>query len=135
MRIQAKSPATKTFLLISAFLFSFLFVAFAACQYLAAIFSERNDLSSLQRTVRLQPLNAEYRYRLGLYFSLLNPDAAAESFRAAVSLNPYRADYWLALARAYNSMGDAQAQDPALRNALKMGPTDPAIVWEAANVY
>jgi tetratricopeptide (TPR) repeat protein len=135
MKIQAKRPATKTFLLISASLFCFLFVAVAGCQYLASVFSERNDLSSLQRAVRLQPLNAEYRYRLGLYFSLLNPDAAAESFRTAVSLNPYRADYWLALARAYNSMGDAQAQDPALRNALKMGPTDPAIVWEAANVY
>ena len=135
MRIQAKSPATKTFLLISAFLLCFLFIAFAGCQYLASVFAERNDQVNLQRAVRLQPFNAEYRNRLGIYFSLLNPDAAAQSFRAAVSLNPYRADYWLTLARAYNSLGDVQAQDPALRNALKMGPTDPTILWETANVY
>jgi tetratricopeptide (TPR) repeat protein len=135
MRIQAKSPATKTFLLISAFLFSFLFVAFAACQYLAAIFSERNDLISLQRAVRLQPFNAEYRYRLGIYFSLLNPDAAAPSLREAVSLNPYDARYWLALARDYNTLDDISALNSALQNALKTAPTDPAIVWDTANVY
>ena len=99
MRIQAKSPATKTFLLISAFLLCFLFIAFAGCRS-GFCFAERNDQVNLQRAVRLQPFNAEYRNRLGIYFSLLNPDAAAQSFRAAVSLNPYRADYWLALARA-----------------------------------
>jgi tetratricopeptide (TPR) repeat protein len=135
MRIQAKSPATKIFLLISAFLLSFLFIAFAGCQYLASIFAERNDAVSLQRAVRLQPFNAESRYRLGLYFSMLDPDVAAPSLRAAVSLNPYDARYWLALARDYNSLGNTQAQDSALRNALQMGLTDPAIVWDAANVY
>lgn len=112
-----------------------MFVGFAGCQYLASIFSERNDPVSLQRAVRLQPFNAEYRYRLGLYFSLLNPDAAVPSLRAAVSLNPYDARYWLALAGVYNSLGNTWAQDSALQSALKMGPTDPAIVWDAANVY
>jgi tetratricopeptide (TPR) repeat protein len=135
MRIQAKSPATKIFLLTSACLLSFLFVAFAGCQYLASIFSERNDPVSLQRAIRLQPFSAEYRYRLGLYFSMLDPDLAAPSLRAAVSLNPYDARYWLALARDYNSLGNMQAQDPALRNALQMSSTDPAIVWDTANVY
>lgn len=135
MRIQAKSPAIKTFLLIPAFFFSSLFIAFAGCQYLASIFSGRYDPVSLQRAVRLQPFNAEYRYRLGLYFSILDPDVAAPSLRAAVSLNPYDARYWLALARDYNSLGNTGALDSALRNALQMGPTDPAIVWDAANVY
>jgi len=135
MNIPAKSPASKTFLLISAFFFCFLCLGFACCQYVASILSGRNDPISLQRAVRLQPLNAEYRYRLGISDSLLNPEAAARSFRAAVSLNPYRADYWLALARDYDLLGNTEAQDSALRNALKAGPTDPAVAWNAANVY
>lgn len=135
MRIQAKTPANKTLLRIPAFLLSFLIIAFASCQYLASIFSERNDPTSLQRAVRLQPSNAEYRYHLGLYSALLQPDLAASSLRAAVSLNPYDSRYWLALASAYNSLGNTQAEDAALHKALQMGPTNPAIVWDAANVY
>ena len=107
----------------------------AGSQYLATIFAERNDLVSLQRAVRLQPLNAEYRYLLGSYFYPLQANFAAQSFRTAVALNPYQANYWLALAQAYGSLGNAARQNEALQNALAMGPTDPSVIWQAANAY
>lgn len=135
MKLPLNKPAYKISLLLLSSLFAVLFLAVAGLQFAASIYSERHDLQSLQRAIRLQPQNAEYRYRLGLYFSLLQPDAAVQSYRAAVSLNPYRASYWTALAQADESVADTNSQTLALKTASKMAPTDPTIIWEVANAY
>src|SRR4029077_18016303 len=84
-----------------------------------------------------QPRNAEYQYRLGRYLSLveLSPSQAEAPFRAAVSLNPHQARYWMALAGAYQSLGDDQRQGTSLQRALAAEPTTPEVAWEAANFY
>src|SRR5579862_234304 len=103
----------------------------------AAYFSGRPDLANLQRAVRWEPGNADYRHRLGRYFFLIqrSPQAAAESFRAAVSLNPFQARYWFDLAGAYQLLGDLEAQKAALERGLVADSTTPDLAWEAGNFY
>jgi tetratricopeptide (TPR) repeat protein len=137
MRIPLKSRATKILLLGGSFVLSAVYVTYSAVDFLAAHFSETPTLASLSRAVRLQPRNAEYQYRLGRYLSLveLSPAQAEAPFRAAVSLNPHQARYWMALAGAYQSLGDDQRQGISLQRALAAEPTTPEVAWEAANFY
>jgi len=102
-----------------------------------AYFSGRPDLASLQRAVRWEPGNADYRHRLGRYFFLIqgSPEAAVESFRAAVGLNPHQARYWFDLAGAYQLLGDTDAQKAALERGLEADSSTPDLAWEAANFY
>ena len=113
------------------------YTGFATTEYLGTYFSEKRDLASLQRAVRLQPGNADYRYRVGRYSLLVerSPEAAVQSYIAAVALNPHKARYWLDLAAAYQLLGDTDQQKDALEHAVKADPTTPNLAWEAANLY
>jgi len=124
-------------LLLPSLLLAALYIGCAARQYLAAHFSEKPDLASLQRAVGLQPGNADYRYRVGRYFLLVERSAerAVQSYRAAVALNPHKARYWLGLAAAYQLLGNADEQKNALEHAIAADPTTPEVAWEAANLY
>jgi Carbohydrate binding domain len=135
MKLSLKNPASRILLLALSSLLATAFLTLAGSQYLAAVFSNRADAASLRHAIWLQPGNAEYRHRLGLYLSLLQPEEAARSYEAAVALNPYRAGYWISLAQAYETLGNPPKQAAALRNAYRMSPTDPSIVWETANAF
>jgi tetratricopeptide (TPR) repeat protein len=120
-------------------------LAFVACVYIflagaefaASVFASRPELPSLTRAVRLSPGNADYRHRLGRYFSFVaaDPQSAIESLRAAVDLNPHDARYWFDLAAAYQVIGDLAGQRAALDRALLAEPTAPDVAWEAANFF
>src|SRR5580765_4412367 len=137
MRIPLQSRTTKVLLLGGSILLAAFYVAISSVDFLAAHFSEVPTLTSLSRAVRLQPRNAEYQYRLGRYLSLveLSPSQAEAHFRAAVALNPHQARYWMALAGAYQLLGDDQKQGTSLERALAAEPTTPEVAWEAANFY
>jgi len=119
------------------FLLATVYVGISGIDFLAAHFSDVPTLASLRRAVRIQPRNAEYQYRLGRYFSLveLSPSQAEPPFRAAVALNPHQARYWMALAGVYQLMGNDERQRTALERALAAEPTTPEVAWEAANFY
>src|SRR5216683_1802171 len=120
-------------------------LAILACVYLfltgtefaASVFASRPDLPALERAVRLSPGNADYRHRLGRYFAFVaaDPQAAIESLRSAVALNPHDARYWFDLAAAYQVTGDIDGQRAALDRALQAEPTAPGVAWEAANFF
>jgi len=137
MRIPLQSRTSQVFVVGGCILLSIIYVTFSAVDFLAARFAENPALVSLRRAVRLQPRNAEYQYRLGRYLSLveLSPAQAEAPFRAAVALNPHQARYWMALAGAYQSLGDDQRQATSLERALAAEPTTPEVAWEAANFY
>lgn len=135
MKLSLNNPVSKLLLAGPLFFLVASFAVFSGAQYLAAINAENTDLISLHRAVLLQPNNAEYRYRLGLSYSLLQPDMAVPSFRAAVALDPYRASYWLALAQADEALSDTDSQASALKTASLMAPTDSTILWQVANAY
>jgi len=137
MRIPLTSSARKISLAL-AFLFAVgAYLWLVSSQFLASYFADRPVLTSLQRAVRWQPGNAEYRYRLGRFFFLAqrSPEAAAQSYREAVSLNPHSARYWFDLAAAYELLDSVDQQKDALERALFADPTTPDFAWEAGNFY
>lgn len=110
---------------------------FTITEFLGAHFSQKVDRVSLLRAIRLQLGNADFQYRLGRYFWLVerSPEAAAQSYRAAVALNPHTARYWFDLAAVYQFLGNSAGQRDALEHAIVADPTTPDVAWEATNLY
>ena len=137
MRIALNSPARKISLVLASLLFLAGYLWFAGRELGGAYFSTRPDLASLQRAVRWQPGNADYRHRLGRYLFLVqrSPDAAVQAYRAAVALDPHQARYWFDLAGAYQLLGNTEEQKAALERGLVADPTTPDLAWEAGNFY
>jgi tetratricopeptide (TPR) repeat protein len=113
------------------------YVLLAGTEFAASVFAARAELSSLQRAVRLAPGNADYRHRLGRYFTFVagDPQSGIDSLRSAVALNPHDAHGWLDLAAAYQVTGDVAGQRSALDRALQAEPTASDVAWEAANFF
>jgi tetratricopeptide (TPR) repeat protein len=137
MRIPVQSSTKKKLFVAACMLAAAAYVGLVSLQYAATHFSEKPDLASLQRAVSLQPGNAEYHYHLGnyLFFSKPLENAAFEPYRAAATLNPHKARYWLGLAAVYQRMGNGNEQEAALENAVAAEPKSPAVAWDSANFY
>jgi tetratricopeptide (TPR) repeat protein len=122
---------------VGLFLLAGVFLLLAGTEFAASVFASRAELSSLERSVRLSPGNADYRHRLGRYLAFVagDPQSAIDSLRSAVALNPHDARYWFDLAAAYQVTGDLAGQRAALERALQAEPTAPDVAWEAANFF
>jgi tetratricopeptide (TPR) repeat protein len=118
-------------------LLAFAYLSLITIEFAASVYASHSDLGQLQRAVWLSPGNADYRHRLATFlnFSVGDPQAAAESYRAAVALNPYDANYWLDLAGSDQVLGDTAGQRTALDHAIAAEPTAPAVAWNAANFF
>jgi tetratricopeptide (TPR) repeat protein len=113
------------------------YLLLAGTEFAASVFASRAELPSLERAVRLAPGNADYRHRLGRYYTFVagDPQSAIDSLRSAVALNPHDAHSWLDLAAAYQVTGDLAGQRSALDRALRAEPTASDVAWEAANFF
>jgi tetratricopeptide (TPR) repeat protein len=136
MRIALESPVKKRALLLGLFLLTTLYLTVVTTQLVADWLSNRPQLGSLRAATKLDPGNADYYYRLGRYYDLVarDPAAAIEPYQAAVRLNP-QAHFWLALADAYQVVGNVDAQTHAIEQAVQADPSTPDVAWEAANLY
>jgi tetratricopeptide (TPR) repeat protein len=114
-----------------------LYLLLAGRLFVASLFGERIEFSSLRRATLMDPWNADYRNNLGRYYALVarDPGAAIEPYRAAVQLDPHSARYWFDLASAYQVLGDTSNQSVTLEHAVAADPTTPDVAWEAANFY
>jgi hypothetical protein len=137
MQIALHNPVRKTVFLGTCLLLCTTYVSFCSREFLAAYFSEKPQLASLQRAIFLEPANAAYWHLLGRYhlFVQQEPQAALPFLRSAVALNPHRASYWLDLATAYQLLGNKDEQSSAMAKAVMAEPTTPDIAWQAANLY
>ena len=101
---------------------------FACRAYVASHLAANLDLPNIQRAIRLEPSNAEYRELLGrnLALSGASLDEAISDYRTAVHLNPYEARYWLDLAGAYQVAGRTDEQAAERRTRGGSGPNNPA---------
>jgi len=124
-------------LIVAAAALCLIYILLAGRIFVASVFAEKPELASLQRAVRLDPGDAEYRNHLGRYYALVarDPGTAIEPYRAAVQLDPHSARYWFDLASAYQVLGDISNQTLALESAIAADPTTPDVAWEAANLY
>jgi tetratricopeptide (TPR) repeat protein len=114
-----------------------LYLHLALRAYLASHLAASPDLSNLNKAIRLEPSNAEYRDLLGrsLAFSGTNLNDAIANYRTAVHLNPYVAWYWLDLAGAYQMAGHTSEQEQSVEQAVVADPTTPQVAWVAANFF
>jgi hypothetical protein len=105
--------------------------------YLASRLAEVPDPARIQKAIRLEPFNSEYREQLGQYLTLSsgNLNDAIASYREAVRLNPYVSRYWLELARDYQVSGRVDQQEQSVQQAVEAEPTTPRVAWEAANFF
>jgi tetratricopeptide (TPR) repeat protein len=91
----------------------------------------------LRSALALDPSSPEFHRRLGLILVYMaEPPRAAEGLdelRRATELSPYRAQYWLDLATACESISDSGCADLAYERAALLGPTTPRFQWALAN--
>src|ERR1039457_457566 len=137
MPIELPSPLRKFSFAGACLVLVGLYLTLALRAYLASHLAVTPDLSNLNKAIRLEPSNAEYRELLGrsLALSGTNLNDAIANYRTAVHLNPYVARYWLDLAGAYQVAGDASEQEQSVEQAVEADPTTPHVAWEAANFF
>jgi hypothetical protein len=137
MQIALHNPARKIVFLGTCLLLCTTYLSFSSREFVAAYFSEKPQLASLQRAAFLEPANAAYWHLLGRYhlFVRQEPEAALPFLRSAVALNPHSAADWLDLSTAYQLLGKKEEQSGALEKAIAADPTTPEVAWQAANLY
>ncbi|MGA8273950.1 MAG: carbohydrate binding domain-containing protein [Candidatus Sulfotelmatobacter sp.] len=137
MEIALNSALRKRLVIGGAVVLCLLYLLLAGRLFVASLFGERIEFTSLRRAALMDPWNADYRNNLGRYYALVarDPGAAIEPYRAAVQLDPHSARYWFDLASAYQVLGDISNQSVALEHAIAADPTTPDVAWEAANFY
>jgi len=137
MQIELRSPLRRFCFAGTCLIVIGLYLPFAGRAYLGARLAAKPDLPNLQKAVRLEPSNAEYRALLGrnLALSGASLDEAISDYRTAVYLNPYEARYWLDLAGAYQVAGRIDEQAQSVEQAVEADPTTPNVAWEAANFF
>lgn len=136
MRALVDNNVKARLLLGAALLFAGVFALFASIDFAASLLSEGPSLRHLEWAARLQPWNAEYRYRTGFYYSSVQQQqSAAPWLRSAVWLDPYRASYWFELFNTYQALDQTAAKNDALEHALQAEPTNPSVAWEAGILY
>src|ERR1700733_2663158 len=137
MRIELQSRLRRFSFAAACFVVVALYLQFALRAFLAAHLAATPELSNLNKAIRLEASNAEYRELLGrnLALSGASLDEAISDYRTAIHLDPYEARYWLDLAGAYQVAGRVNEQGDSVEHAVEADPTTPHVAWEAANFF
>src|SRR5215469_651047 len=137
MHIELRSPFRSYSFALLCLIVVGLYLQLARHAYLASHFAAAPDLPNLQRAIRLEPTNAEYRDLLGRYLVLSSTslEDAIANYQFSVRLNPYVAQYWLDLADAYHIEGRIREQEESVNRAVEAEPTSPNVAWAAANFF
>lgn len=137
MQIEMRSPLRSFSFAVVCLILVGLYLQLALHAYLASRLATGLESPNLQKAIRLEPSNAEYRDLLGrnLALSGISLDDAIANYRIAVRLNPYAARYWLDLAGAYQLAGRTREQEESVERAVEVDPTTPHVAWEAANFF
>jgi tetratricopeptide (TPR) repeat protein len=100
----------------------------------------QTDLSkeTLQSAMRAIPSNPDPYYRLALFYQwdMRNVDLkeSLKYLKEAIGRNPLGQEYWLNGARIYARMGERQASERALENAIWVFPTGYQGRWVSGNL-
>jgi len=137
MRIELRSRLRRFSFAAACLIVMALYLQIALQAYLASHLASKLDSPNIQKAIRLEPSNADYRDLLGrnLALSTARLDEAVSVYRTAVHLNPYEARYWLDLAGAYQIAGRTNEQSESVEHAVEADPTTPHVAWEAANFF
>ncbi len=128
-------------LVAGAMVLSFLLASIAAVRPWVALW--RGSGAPLDRAARralsTEPGNDRFRVVLAslYHYSLLLRDypAALASYQSALRSNPLDSASWLHLGKLYQKLDRPREADRALDLAVRLAPSDSAILWEAALAY
>jgi tetratricopeptide (TPR) repeat protein len=113
------------------------YLTLTASQFLAAQFSEIPRASYLEKAIKLDPLNAEYRDRMGRFQLLVeqSPADALTWLHTATRLNPNRSEYWLDRASAELLTGDFDSGRNSLEQVSRTNARSADVAWRVGNLY
>jgi tetratricopeptide (TPR) repeat protein len=96
-----------------------------------------DDISSLRRAAAMESHNAARHHWLGrvALFVEQDPATAVRELEETTHLNPWIVDYWLDLALAYKTIGDAAGESRALDRALRAEPKNLNAAVSEGNFY
>src|ERR1700723_127741 len=137
MRMELRSRLRRFSFAAACFLIVAVYLQFTLRAFLAAHLAATPDLSNLNKAIRLEPSNAEYRELLGrnLALSGASLDEAISEYWTAIHLDPYEARYWLDVAGPGQIAGRTSEQGQSVEHAVEADPTTPHVAWEAANFF
>jgi tetratricopeptide (TPR) repeat protein len=139
MRLDLQSPLRKLAFAGLCLVCVGLYLYLAVRPYVAFRLASVPEFAHLQKAIRLEPSNSEYRERLGQYLTVStsngNLDDAIASYQEAVHLNPYVSRYWLELAQVFQVAGRIDDQKQSVQQAVEAEATTPRVAWEAANFF
>jgi len=137
MTFVLPSPNGRFLLVLCSAILAALLSYFGMRNALAAHYQDTDTRAGYERAVQLEPADARNWYLLGrsYLYDLEQPDAARaiQSFRKAVSLDPYSAETMLDLANAYDGEGDTAHARESYVAAQKVYPLSADVCWSYGN--
>lgn len=137
MQIDLRSPIRRLAFAAVGLLVVAVYFFFAARAFWASHLAAQPDRADIERAIRLEPSNSEYRAVLArnLALSMADLEGAISNFKIAAQLNRYQSSYWLDMAGAYQLAGRTDDQVEAIQRAAAADPTTPHVAWQAANFF
>lgn len=113
-------------------------LVFAGCRHaIAESWAGSQDSAKWLRAAQMEPANPENWYRLGRYRQLdfENSDLpqAISYYERATAIDPRPARYWLDLAEAYETTGNAEQAERAFHQAQLRYPISADVSWRVGN--
>ena len=126
MKISLEGARARWLLFVGIFLIASSFAFLAGKVWLAANWSASSDPDLWLRAANLEPTNADYWYRLGLYekwnFELGDLRQAVVYYQRATQANPRSDTSWMELAVAYEALGQTARARDAFEKAQSSHP-------------
>jgi hypothetical protein len=137
MECTLTSPSRRILFLSAALLVVFVLVGAGGRVYLAARAAASEAPEALARALRLEPGNAAYWHRYGLFyqfdFAQADIEKAIAHLERAAELNPHEANYWLDLAAAREAAGRIEPAREAFLRAQQAYPVSAEVGWKYGN--
>jgi tetratricopeptide (TPR) repeat protein len=137
MKISLESASARWLFFVGIFLIAGSFALAAGKVWLAANWSNSSDPDLWLRAANLEPTNADYWYRLGLYekwnFELGDLRRAVVYYQRATDANPRSDTSWMELAAAYEALGQTARARNAFEKAQSSHPISSEVAWRYGN--
>lgn len=137
MEYALTSPSRRILFLGGVLIVVFVLLVAGGKVYLAEHAAASEPPGGLARALALEPGNARYWHRQGLFyqydFAQADMAKAIASFQRATELNPHDASFWLDLAAAYEAAGQTEAAREAFRRAQSVYPISAEVGWKCGN--
>jgi hypothetical protein len=137
MKISLESARARWLFFVGIFLIAYSLAFVTGKVWLAAHWNASSDPDRWLHAANLEPTNADYWYRLGLYekwdFELGDLRRAVVYYQRATEANPRSDTYWMELAAAYEALGQTSRGREAFKKAQSSHPISSEVAWRYGN--